>query len=83
MRPALGSFLPEVEELFLSDPTLPSEAISLILTNHFPETIHEDILAAFISTNCRPRSQKGIQGSEKKFCAPTDIAARCAALIYD
>ena len=45
-RNAVGSFLPEVQELFLSDPTLPSEAISFILTNHFPETIHEDILAA-------------------------------------
>jgi hypothetical protein len=30
----------------LSDPTLPSEVISLLLSNHFPESIHEDILAA-------------------------------------
>ena len=45
-RNAVGSFLPEVRELFLSDPTLPSEVISLLLSNHFPESIHEDILAA-------------------------------------
>src|SRR5215469_6665529 len=45
-RIAVGSFLPEVRELFLSDPSLSSEVISLVLSNHFPESIHEDILAA-------------------------------------
>ena len=45
-RNAVGSFPPEVRELFLSDPTLPSEVISLLLSNHFPQSIHEDILAA-------------------------------------
>jgi hypothetical protein len=45
-RNAVGSFLPEVRELFLSDPTLSREVISLLLSNHFPESIHEDILAA-------------------------------------
>jgi hypothetical protein len=30
----------------LRDPTLSSEVISLLLSNHFPESIHEDILAA-------------------------------------
>ena len=45
-RKAVGSFLPEVRELFLSDPSLSSEVISLLLSNHFPESIHEDILAA-------------------------------------
>jgi putative restriction endonuclease len=45
-RNAIGSFLPEIRELFLRDPTLPSEVISLVLSNHFPESIHEDILAA-------------------------------------
>ena len=45
-RDAIGSFIPDVQELFLSDSTLPSEVTSLILTNHFPESIHNDILAA-------------------------------------
>jgi putative restriction endonuclease len=45
-RNAVGSFLSEVQELFLRDPTLSSEVISLLLSNHFPQSIHEDILAA-------------------------------------
>jgi putative restriction endonuclease len=45
-RNTIGSFLPEVQEMFVNHPTLASEVISLLLNNHFPESIHEDILAA-------------------------------------
>jgi putative restriction endonuclease len=43
-RNAVGRFVPEVQYLLLHDPSLPGEVVSLVLNNHFPDSIHEDIL---------------------------------------
>jgi putative restriction endonuclease len=45
-RNALGGLVPAVQELLVNDPTLAGDIVSLLLTNHFPDSIHEDILAA-------------------------------------
>ncbi len=45
-REAVGRFVPEVQRLFLDDAGLPGEVVSLVLNNHFPDSIHEDILEA-------------------------------------
>ncbi|MFD2670943.1 phosphorothioated DNA-binding restriction endonuclease [Marinicrinis sediminis] len=41
-----GQFTPEVEELLQQDPALISQSAIYILEDHFPESIHEDILQA-------------------------------------
>lgn len=41
-----GGFTKEVYELFDQNPLLLKEAAELVLQDHFPETIHEDILMA-------------------------------------
>jgi len=45
-RDAVGRFVPEVQYLLLNDSALPGEVVSLVLNNHFPDSIHEDILEA-------------------------------------
>jgi putative restriction endonuclease len=45
-RDAIGRFVSEVQHLLLHDPGLPGEVVSLVLNNHFPDSIHEDILEA-------------------------------------
>jgi putative restriction endonuclease len=45
-RNAVGRFVPEVQELLVDDLALAGDIVSLNLTNHFPDSIHEDILAA-------------------------------------
>jgi putative restriction endonuclease len=45
-REAIGRFVPAVQELLLNDPGLAEEMVSLVLNNHFPDSIHEDILEA-------------------------------------
>lgn len=45
-RHAVGRFVPEVQYMLLHDPGLPEEVVSLVLNNHFPDSIHEDILEA-------------------------------------
>jgi putative restriction endonuclease len=43
---AIGRFVPEVQHLLLRDLGLPGEVVSLVLNNHFPDSIHEDVLEA-------------------------------------
>jgi putative restriction endonuclease len=45
-RDAIGRFVPAVQELLLNDPALAEEVVSLVLNNHFPDSIHEDVLEA-------------------------------------
>jgi hypothetical protein len=45
-RNAVGRFVPEVQYLFLHDLDLPGEVVSLVLKNHFPDSIHDDVLEA-------------------------------------
>jgi hypothetical protein len=45
-RNAFGRLVPEVQKLLVNDPTLVGDIVSLILVNHFPDSIREDILAA-------------------------------------
>jgi putative restriction endonuclease len=45
-REAIGRFVPAVQELLLNDPVLADEVVSVVLNNHFPDSIHEDILEA-------------------------------------
>src|SRR5262249_49131333 len=45
-KDATGCFLPEVRAALQADPQLVSEIASRLLENHFPESIHPDILAA-------------------------------------
>jgi putative restriction endonuclease len=45
-RHAAGAFVPEVQYLLLHDPDLPREVVSMVLNNHFPDSIHEDIVEA-------------------------------------
>lgn len=43
---AAGGFTREVQTAFRADPTLVTEIATRLLENHFPESIHPDILAA-------------------------------------
>jgi putative restriction endonuclease len=43
---ASGGFSPEVQAALRSDPSLVSEIAARLLENHFPESIHPDILAS-------------------------------------
>jgi putative restriction endonuclease len=45
-REAVGRFVPAVQHLLLREPDLTGEVVSLVLNNHFPDSIHEDILEA-------------------------------------
>jgi len=45
-REAVGRFVPAVQHLVLREPDLPGEVVSLVLNNHFPDSIHQDILEA-------------------------------------
>jgi putative restriction endonuclease len=45
-RGAIGRFVPAVQEVLLDDPALAEEVVSLVLNNHFPDSIHEDIVEA-------------------------------------
>jgi putative restriction endonuclease len=45
-RDAVGRFVPEVQHLLLNDSALPGDVVSLVLNNHFPDSIHEDIIQA-------------------------------------
>jgi putative restriction endonuclease len=45
-RDAIGRFVPAVQELLLNDPALAEEVASVVLNNHFPDSIHEDVLEA-------------------------------------
>jgi putative restriction endonuclease len=45
-REAVGRFVPAVQHMLLHDSALPGEMVSVVLNNHFPDSIHEDILAA-------------------------------------
>jgi putative restriction endonuclease len=45
-RGAIGRFVPTVQELLLNDSALAEETVSLVLNNHFPDSVHEDILEA-------------------------------------
>jgi putative restriction endonuclease len=45
-REAVGRFAPAVQHMLLHDSALPGEVVSVVLNNHFPDSIHEDILAA-------------------------------------
>ena len=45
-RDAIGRFVPAVQELLLNDPALTEEVVSVVLNNHFPDSIHEDVLEA-------------------------------------
>jgi putative restriction endonuclease len=45
-REAIGRFVPEVQRLLRSDVTLAEEVVSVVLNDHFPASIHEDILGA-------------------------------------
>jgi hypothetical protein len=45
-KDAAGGFSPEVRAVLRSDPALASEIAARLLENHFPESIHPDILAA-------------------------------------
>jgi putative restriction endonuclease len=45
-KDAAGGFSPEVQAALRSDPALVSEIAARLLENHFPDSIHPDILAA-------------------------------------
>lgn len=45
-RQIAGRFTPEVQDVLLRDPGLIGELAQSLLDQHFPETMHEDILAA-------------------------------------
>jgi putative restriction endonuclease len=45
-REAVGRFVPAIQHMLLHDSALPGEVVSVVLNNHFPDSIHEDILAA-------------------------------------
>src|SRR5215469_13726089 len=45
-KDATGGFSPEVQAALAADPALVSEIAARLLENHFPESIHPDILAA-------------------------------------
>jgi hypothetical protein len=45
-RQAIGRFVPEVQSLIRSDVALAEEVVSVVLNDHFPDSIHEDILGA-------------------------------------
>jgi putative restriction endonuclease len=45
-RDAIGRFVPKLQRLLRSDVTLAEEVVSLVLNDHFPDSIHEDILTA-------------------------------------
>jgi putative restriction endonuclease len=45
-KDAAGGFSPEVQAALRSDPALASEVAARLLENHFPDSIHADILAA-------------------------------------
>jgi putative restriction endonuclease len=45
-KDAAGGFTPEVQAALRSDPALVSEVAARLLENHFPESIHADILNA-------------------------------------
>ena len=45
-RQAIGRFVPEVQSLIRSDAALAEEVVSVVLNDHFPDSIHEDILGA-------------------------------------
>jgi putative restriction endonuclease len=45
-KDATGGFSPEVQAALRSDPALASEVAARLLENHFPESIHPDILNA-------------------------------------
>ena len=45
-RDAIGRFVPTVQEILLNDSALAEETVSLVLNNHFPDSVHEDILEA-------------------------------------
>jgi putative restriction endonuclease len=45
-RDARGGFSPEVQAALRADPTLPAEIAGRLLRQHFPESLHDDILAA-------------------------------------
>jgi putative restriction endonuclease len=45
-RGAIGRFVPGVQEFLLDDPALAEEVVSVVLNNHFPDSVHEDILEA-------------------------------------
>jgi putative restriction endonuclease len=45
-KDATGRFSPDVQAALASDPALVSEIAARLLENHFPESIHPDILAA-------------------------------------
>ena len=46
MRTAFGRFPPEMTEVIINDPTVIDTIVEEVLGSHFPETLHEDILAA-------------------------------------
>lgn len=68
-----GGFNDEVYELFRNNPSLVHEVAKMVLSSHFPETIHEDILAAvgldldLAMYDFEGRNSKGTKSRDPKF----------------
>jgi putative restriction endonuclease len=77
-----GGFSPEVRAAFRSDPALVSEIATRLLKNHFPESIHPDILAAVgLSLGVDGGRRSGAIRSSGSGCLPlTNSAVSCADL---
>lgn len=69
----VGGFTEEVYSMLCKDDSLVREVAEVILHNHFPETIYEDILAAVGLDFDTSTTSLGIPSSENGFWLPTNI----------
>jgi hypothetical protein len=62
---AIGRFVPEVQHLLLRDLGLPGEVVSLVLNNHFPDSIR--FRSRFLMFEVPSRIRISFGGTVKKF----------------
>jgi putative restriction endonuclease len=80
---ARGCFSADVQAALRSDPSLASEIAARLLDNHFPESLHPDILAAVGLTLGMPK--RGDRGRDPQFRQRvlTAYEYRCAVCGFD
>ena len=80
-RGAIGRFVPAVQELLLNNPVIAEEVVSVVLNNHFPDSIHEDILEAIGLEQLQPAKPK--RDSRFREEVLRAYAYRCAVCGFD
>jgi hypothetical protein len=68
--------------MLLHDSALPGEVVSVVLNNHFPDSIHEDILAATRLDQLQTAKPKRDPKFREQVLRLTVTVARCARSIF-